>query len=112
VRRDQGRAAFFEGFFMSRPPFLAPAASRRSNIASFIAMDVMREAKTLARAGAEIVHCEVGEPGAAPPRPVREAAIAALEQAVPLAPPDTRPALEGEIAVLRLADRPDAVAGP
>ncbi|MFM8751020.1 pyridoxal phosphate-dependent aminotransferase [Rhabdaerophilum sp.] len=63
---------------MSRPPFLAPAASRRSNIASFIAMDVMREAKTLARAGAEIVHCEVGEPGAAPPRPVREAAIAAL----------------------------------
>ncbi len=55
-----------------------PIASRRSNIASFIAMDVMREAKTLARAGAEIVHCEVGEPGAAPPRAVREAAIAAL----------------------------------
>ncbi len=55
-----------------------PIASRRSNIASFIAMDVMREAKTLARAGAEIVHCEVGEPGAAPPRVVREAAIAAL----------------------------------
>ncbi|MCA3601486.1 MAG: aminotransferase class I/II-fold pyridoxal phosphate-dependent enzyme [Methylobacterium sp.] len=63
---------------MSRPPFSVPVASRRSNIASFIAMDVMREAKTLARAGAEIVHCEVGEPGAAPPRPVREAAIAAL----------------------------------
>jgi aspartate/methionine/tyrosine aminotransferase len=56
----------------------APVASRRSNIASFIAMDVMREAKTLARAGAEIIHCEVGEPGAAPPRAVREAAIAAL----------------------------------
>ncbi len=55
-----------------------PIASRRSNIASFIAMDVMREAKTLARAGAEIVHCDVGEPGAAPPRVVREAAIAAL----------------------------------
>lgn len=63
---------------MHRPPGSTPLASRRSNIASFIAMDVMREAKTLARDGAEIVHCEVGEPGAAPPRAVREAAIAAL----------------------------------
>lgn len=55
-----------------------PQPSTRSNIPSFIAMDVMREAKTLARAGSDIVHLEVGEPGAAPPRAVREAAIAAL----------------------------------
>jgi aspartate/methionine/tyrosine aminotransferase len=55
-----------------------PQPSTRSNIPSFIAMDVMREAKTLAREGADIVHLEVGEPGAAPPRAVREAAIAAL----------------------------------
>jgi aspartate/methionine/tyrosine aminotransferase len=54
------------------------APSNRSNIASFIAMDVMSEAKTLARSGADIVHLEVGEPGAPPPRAVREAAIAAL----------------------------------
>jgi aspartate/methionine/tyrosine aminotransferase len=59
----------------------APQASSRSNIPSFIAMDVMREAKTLAREGADIVHLEVGEPGAAPPRAVREAAIAALSGA-------------------------------
>jgi aspartate/methionine/tyrosine aminotransferase len=55
-----------------------PQPSTRSNIPSFIAMDVMREAKTLARDGADIVHLEVGEPGAAPPRAVREAASAAL----------------------------------
>ena len=56
-----------------------PKASRRSDIASFIAMDVMREAKTLAREGRDILHLEVGEPGAPPPRAVREAAIAALQ---------------------------------
>lgn len=56
----------------------APQASSRSNIPSFIAMDVMREAKSLARDGSDIVHLEVGEPGAAPPRAVREAAIDAL----------------------------------
>lgn len=55
-----------------------PQPSTRSNIPSFIAMDVMREARTRAREGADIVHLEVGEPGAAPPRAVREAAIAAL----------------------------------
>lgn len=60
------------------------AASRRSEIASFIAMDVMREAKALGRAaeisgGRAIVHLEVGEPGAPSPKPVREAAMRALE---------------------------------
>lgn len=53
--------------------------SRRSQIASFIAMDVMREAKDLGRAGKTIIHLEVGEPGAPSPRPVREAAMRALE---------------------------------
>ena len=57
----------------------APKASQRSQIASFIAMDVMREAKAKARAGEAIVHMEVGEPGAPSPRPVREAAMRALE---------------------------------
>lgn len=56
-----------------------PTVSRRSQIASFIAMDVMREAKDLGRAGKGIVHLEVGEPGAPSPKPVREAAMKALE---------------------------------
>jgi aspartate/methionine/tyrosine aminotransferase len=61
-----------------------PAVSRRSQIASFIAMDVMREAKDLGRAaeksgGRGIIHLEVGEPGAPSPAPVREAARRALD---------------------------------
>lgn len=56
-----------------------PRISQRSQIASFIAMDVMREAKDLGRAGKGIVHLEVGEPGAPSPRPVREAAMKALD---------------------------------
>jgi aspartate/methionine/tyrosine aminotransferase len=55
---------------------LTPA--RRAAIAPFIAMDVKREASLMERAGAAIVHMEVGEPSAPPPRLVREAAIAAL----------------------------------
>ncbi|GAC1335030.1 MAG: aminotransferase class I/II-fold pyridoxal phosphate-dependent enzyme [Beijerinckiaceae bacterium] len=55
-----------------------PATSHRSHVAPFMAMDVMREAAILERQGRRIIHMEVGEPGAAPPRAVREAAIAAL----------------------------------
>ncbi|WP_296708423.1 aminotransferase class I/II-fold pyridoxal phosphate-dependent enzyme [Rhodoblastus sp.] len=52
--------------------------AQRAAIAPFIAMDVKREAGLLEQAGAQIVHMEVGEPSAPPPRRVREAAIAAL----------------------------------
>jgi aspartate/methionine/tyrosine aminotransferase len=52
--------------------------ARRAAIAPFIAMDVKREATLLEQGGAGIVHMEVGEPSAPPPRRVREAAIAAL----------------------------------
>jgi aspartate/methionine/tyrosine aminotransferase len=55
---------------------LRPA--RRAAIAPFIAMDVKREATLLERSGERILHMEVGEPCAPPPRLVREAAIAAL----------------------------------
>ena len=58
---------------------LLPAISLRSRIAPFLAMDVMREAKSLGREGRGIVHLEVGEPGHPSPRPVREAAMRALE---------------------------------
>jgi aspartate/methionine/tyrosine aminotransferase len=53
-------------------------SARRAAIAPFIAMDVKREASLMEQAGAAIVHMEVGEPSAPPPRRVREAAIAAL----------------------------------
>jgi aspartate/methionine/tyrosine aminotransferase len=43
-----------------------------------MAMDALREARNLERAGRRIVHMELGEPGAPPPRLVREAAAAAL----------------------------------
>ena len=50
--------------------------SRRSNIAPFMAMDVLRDAKALERAGRSIIHMELGEPGAprraACARPPRE----------------------------------------
>jgi aspartate/methionine/tyrosine aminotransferase len=43
-----------------------------------MAMDALREARALERAGRRIVHMELGEPGAPSPRLVREAAAAAL----------------------------------
>ena len=55
---------------------LTPA--RRASIAPFIAMDVKREATLKEQAGDRIIHMEVGEPSAPPPRLVREAAMAAL----------------------------------
>ncbi|MCA0405543.1 MAG: aminotransferase class I/II-fold pyridoxal phosphate-dependent enzyme [Proteobacteria bacterium] len=57
-----------------------PPIARRAHIPPFIAMDVMRDAKGLAREGRSIMHLEVGEPGAKTPRLVREAAMNALEQ--------------------------------
>ncbi|MGJ0506338.1 MAG: pyridoxal phosphate-dependent aminotransferase [Methylocystis sp.] len=53
--------------------------SRRSGVAPFMAMEALREARALERAGRHIVHMELGEPGAPVPRRVREAAEAALD---------------------------------
>ncbi|WP_424361253.1 aminotransferase class I/II-fold pyridoxal phosphate-dependent enzyme [Methylocystis parvus] len=52
--------------------------SHRSTVAPFMAMEALREAKALERAGRHIVHMELGEPGAPAPRLVRAAAEAAL----------------------------------
>ena len=60
----------------SRPEF---EPSRRSAVAAFLAMDVLGAAGALERAGRDIVHLELGEPGAPSPRPVLEAARAALD---------------------------------
>lgn len=52
--------------------------SRRSAVAPFMAMDALRDAKALERAGRHIIHMELGEPGAPAPLLVREAAAEAL----------------------------------
>ncbi|MGH6819520.1 MAG: pyridoxal phosphate-dependent aminotransferase, partial [Methylocella sp.] len=53
--------------------------SLRSNVAPFMALDVLAGATLREREGQDIVHLEIGEPGAPPPRVVREAAISALD---------------------------------
>ncbi|MEQ1710384.1 MAG: aminotransferase class I/II-fold pyridoxal phosphate-dependent enzyme, partial [Hyphomicrobium sp.] len=58
----------------------ALAASRRSEIASFIVMDVMRAAAAREAAGHRIVHMEVGQPGTPAPRGAREALVRALDR--------------------------------
>lgn len=52
--------------------------SRRSEVAPFLAMDVLSDANRLARNGRDIIHMELGEPGAPVPAAVRAAAEAAL----------------------------------
>jgi aspartate/methionine/tyrosine aminotransferase len=56
-----------------------PHPSRRSAVAPFLAMDVLRQSTELERAGRHIVHMELGEPGAPAPQAVRAAAEAALK---------------------------------
>ena len=53
--------------------------SRRAAIAPFMAMDVAVAASEREKAGAHVIHMELGEPGAPAPRPIREAAMRALE---------------------------------
>jgi aspartate/methionine/tyrosine aminotransferase len=64
--------------FMPGAPLARLPLSLRSNIAPFMALDVLIGATRRERQGQDIVHLEIGEPGAPPPRVVREAAIAAL----------------------------------
>lgn len=49
------------------------ATSLRSEIDSFMVMDVMRAAATKERAGKHIIHMEVGQPGTPAPKAAREA---------------------------------------
>lgn len=58
---------------LPRPP------AARSAIDPFIVMDVMRAANEKAAAGGDVIHMEVGQPAAGAPRPVLEAARAALD---------------------------------
>ncbi|MHA7772511.1 pyridoxal phosphate-dependent aminotransferase [Roseibium sp. M-1] len=53
--------------------------SRRSDVAPFIAMDVLAEAAKLEAEGRRIIHMEVGQPSAPSPKAALESARAALE---------------------------------
>jgi aspartate/methionine/tyrosine aminotransferase len=65
--------------FMADLPLARIPLSLRSNVAPFMALDVLAGATRREREGQDIVHLEIGEPGAPPPRVVREAAISALD---------------------------------
>nr|WP_321979898.1 aminotransferase class I/II-fold pyridoxal phosphate-dependent enzyme [uncultured Cohaesibacter sp.] len=52
--------------------------SKRGTIEPFFAMDIMAKANALAAQGNDIVHMEIGQPGAPAPKLVREAAEKAL----------------------------------
>ena len=52
--------------------------SKRGAVQPFLAMDVMAQANALAASGADIVHMELGQPGAPAPRSVLDAAQGAL----------------------------------
>jgi aspartate/methionine/tyrosine aminotransferase len=104
---ERARARFFAGGLALCDPLLSkadrfvsfPSPSLRSRVAPFMAMDVLREAGVLEAQGRSVVHLEVGEPGAPPPRVVREAARAALEGGrVPYTDALGRPALRARIA--------------
>jgi aspartate/methionine/tyrosine aminotransferase len=58
----------------------ALSATRRSEIDSFIVMDVMRAAAEREAAGVHVVHMEVGQPATPAPRLAREAAKRAIDR--------------------------------
>lgn len=60
----------------------SPAARRLSSrletVSPFLAMDVLARARTIERSGGSIIHMELGEPSAATPAIIRDAAARAL----------------------------------
>jgi aspartate/methionine/tyrosine aminotransferase len=57
---------------------MRPSPSRRSDVSPFIVMDVMSEAAAIERAGGDITHMEVGQPGHPAPRAALDSVAAAL----------------------------------
>lgn len=57
---------------------MKPGLSKRGDVDAFLAMDVLSAAARHEREGRDIVHMEVGQPGAPAPRAVLDAAGAAL----------------------------------
>ncbi len=56
----------------------APRPSKRSEVASFLVMDMLRKANKIEADGGSVVHMEVGQPSGPPPERVAEAARRAL----------------------------------
>lgn len=54
-------------------------ANRMSHIAPFEVMEIQTAARTLERAGHDVIHMEIGEPDFATPAPIVDAAIRALK---------------------------------
>ncbi len=63
----------------NRPGQNVLAASQRSDVSPFLALDVLRDAGRLESEGRAICHLEVGQPAAPAPAGVRQAAAEALE---------------------------------
>lgn len=53
--------------------------SRRSDVAPFLAMDVLQDANALAAQGRDVLHLELGQPGLGAPEPVLEAVRRAMK---------------------------------
>jgi aspartate/methionine/tyrosine aminotransferase len=70
--RDGEQQPIMETEKRMRPP------SRRSEVASFIVMDVMQRAASLEAQGHSIIHMEVGQPGTPAPQAARDAVSRAL----------------------------------
>ncbi len=80
-------------------PAALPQASRRSDVAPFIVMDVMTAARRIEQEGHHVTHMEIGEPGAAAPSTAIAAAQAALAKGrIPYTDALGRPSLRQRIA--------------
>ena len=55
-------------------------ASKRSDVAPFLVMDMLREANRMEADGRNVVHMEVGQPSGPPPERVANAAKLALDE--------------------------------
>ena len=61
-----------------KPKSFHRLASRMSHIAPFEVMEIQTAARELERQGKDVIHMEIGEPDFSTPRPIVDAAIAAL----------------------------------
>ena len=61
-----------------KPESFHRLASRMSHIAPFEVMEIQTAARELERQGKDVIHMEIGEPDFTTPRPIVDAAIAAL----------------------------------
>lgn len=59
-------------------PNIVHASARATSVESFKVMDVLQRANELQAKGFEVLHCEVGQPETGAPKPVADAAVAAL----------------------------------